>query len=1266
MASAASTTEIVSVASNGSTADGYSSGSSISADGRYITFSSYADNLVAGDNNSCSDIFVRDRVLNTTERISVSNSGEESNGDSYDPSISSDGRYVAYASYATNLVANDNNGYSDVFVYDRLMNITQRVSISNNGEEGNGDSCDPSISADGSYIAFSSSASNLVADDTNGCNDVFVYDRTSNTVKRISISNTGKEGDGDSYEPSISGDGNFIAFTSYADNLINNDTNDCSDVFVYNQTSETIKRISISSNGEQGMGDSYEPSISADGRYIAFTSYADTLIDNDTNGYRDVFVHDQISGATERVSISSEGEQFYKDNYSPSISANGRYITFVSGTIRPRVAVSRTLTLTDDNVDIFVHDRVSKITECVSVSSTGEEANSNSNSPSISANGSFVVFSSSANNLVANDNNYYDDIFIHGIDTSATSAVIYPEIVKSGDQVTIRAYDPNSVNIIALILNQTLNLEKRTDGLWYLIYTVPNVPDGIYNVLLTSTDSENHRNQINLNFTVDNTPPTISGTVTPSIAKSGDSISIDVITSSDTIRVTALILGETFDLYSQSDDGWNLYYSVPDISDGNYPILLTATDRVENQYTTSLNFIVDNTPSVFSGSLTPYTVKTFDNLTITAISDPETASISALILNQTYNLIKQADGTWSLNYTVPYIPDGNYQVLLTALDNAGNPGTFSLNFNVINPIDNISPTVTGNITPNPYQLIDKIYPINTLITIRAFSDHDTVCITALINNQSFNMTRQNDGTWILYYSIYRLNEGNYNVLLTSTDWSGNQGTTLLNFTIVNIHPTIITTVTPNTTKTGNSVTISVTSDPDAQGIYTENANLIKQADGTWKLNYTAPNNPDGNYKIYLTLYYGIGVLPNGYHTLILESVSVSLTIDNTPPSISCSATPNPLRSGDTLKIKVSSSSGNWYLPDDTTNVTAQILGKTFNITKQNITGQYAGTWILNYQVPHVSDGIYPLLITATDLVGNQRTILLNFTVDNTPPVITGTINPNTLKFIDFSTDRSLKITAQSSPDTKAVYALVDNSWRALTYSNGHWTYTFGVPHIVNVGTYTIQLKAIDYAGNEGTTSVSYSVYDNLGLGMGSGSGSNGSTSGSTENNSGGSSGNNGNGSGGSNGGSSGSNEGNSGNNGGSGGSNGGSSGGSSGPGGQAPYNPNALLFFIIMLFILIAIAGLFLAAALFGPEMVIILAALASAGAVVGIPLDAWDIINYAYELIFGHIDLISTMLVLVSLAGIILDAPILLIIIGSIVIFMIVAIILLSYFGGG
>ena len=600
-ANAASTTEIVSVASNGSISNDYSSGTSISADGRYITFSSYADNLVAGDNNSCNDIFVRDRVLNTTERISVSNSGEESNGDSYSPSISNDGRYVAYTSYATNLVTNDNNGYSDVFVYDRLMNITQRVSISNNGDEGNGDSCDSSISADGSYIAFSSSASNLATDDTNGYNDVFVYNRISNTIKRISASNTGDEVNGDSYEPSISTNGNFIAFTSYADNLVNNDINGYSDTFVYNQTSNTIKRISISSKGEEGDGSSYGASISADGNSIAFVSYADNLVTGDNNDRSDVFVYDLNSGTTERISVLNSGEEIQDYSYSPSISGDGRYVAFIVGKLRVSVALS---SINFDNYYpygiVVIRDRTLKTTEEVSISNLYEISDSNCEYPSISADGSCITFSSYADNLVPVDNNCYH-IFVRDTNNhlQLISGSINPNIVKSGDIITIKAYSGDVTNITALIFNNKLNLIKQADNTWILNYTIQQVQDGTYSVLLTATDEVGNQMNSSTNFTVDNTPPVMKATITPNKVKSIDfqgdrGLTINVNSSPDTKAVYARILGSWIPL-TYEDGKWTLTFDVAPLMDvGNYKISFQAIDYAGNIGTTSVYFTVYN------------------------------------------------------------------------------------------------------------------------------------------------------------------------------------------------------------------------------------------------------------------------------------------------------------------------------------------------------------------------------------------------------------------------------------------------------------------------------------------------------------------------------------------------------------------------------------------------------------------------------------------------------------------------------------------------
>ncbi|MCC7560607.1 MAG: hypothetical protein KO318_09315 [Methanobacterium sp.] len=181
------TTELVSIHNNGSEANGYCYEPSISADGRYVAFSSYANNLVDDDTNYYSDIFVRDRLLNITERISVPSAGEEGDGDSYEPFISSDGRYVTFTSYASNLVENDIGEFADIFVRDRLLNITQRLSVSSTGEEGNDESYGSSISSDGRYVAFYSFASNFVEHDTNGFSDIFLFDRIQTLLKELTL-----------------------------------------------------------------------------------------------------------------------------------------------------------------------------------------------------------------------------------------------------------------------------------------------------------------------------------------------------------------------------------------------------------------------------------------------------------------------------------------------------------------------------------------------------------------------------------------------------------------------------------------------------------------------------------------------------------------------------------------------------------------------------------------------------------------------------------------------------------------------------------------------------------------------------------------------------------------------------------------------------------------------------------------------------------------------------------------------------------------------
>jgi Tol biopolymer transport system component len=306
---------------------------------------------VPGDRNFSDDVFVHDIQTGETERVSVDSSGVEGNGRSFYPSISADGRYVAFESSAKNLVPGDTNSDWDVFVHDRQTGVTERVSVNSRGRQGNDWSHSSSISADGRYVAFASWANNLAPGDTNRTNDVFVHDRQTGMTDRGSVNSSGVGGNSYSLHPSISADGRYVAFESLSDNLVPGDTNGISDVFVHDRETAVTERVSVDSLGGEGNNQSVGASVSGDGRYVAFSSSADNLVPGDTNGQMDVFVHDRQTGVTERLSVNSRGTEGDRDSQVPAISGNGRYMTFES--------LAKNLAPGDTNGlnDVFVHDR---------------------------------------------------------------------------------------------------------------------------------------------------------------------------------------------------------------------------------------------------------------------------------------------------------------------------------------------------------------------------------------------------------------------------------------------------------------------------------------------------------------------------------------------------------------------------------------------------------------------------------------------------------------------------------------------------------------------------------------------------------------------------------------------------------------------------------------------------------------------------------------------------------------------------------------------
>lgn len=401
--STASATEIVSKNSTGKIGNGNSGGASISNDGRYVAFVSNATNLVRGDTNNLYDVFVRDRVANKTTRVSLTKDRKQitSGTGSYFASISANGRYVTYQSDGNLGWTNSdmtNRGITQIYVYDMLSKTTKLVSKL--GTAGNEDSSYPSISADGKYVAFTSYANNLITGDTIRQTGIFVWNRETNTITIVHTPDRANN-------PSISANGRYIAFT-------NSSITGKVSISVIDTLTNTTKQImgkSSSGTPVAPNGYMYWPKISGNGRYVTFYSSATNLDPKDTNNRDDVYRADMfqpIAYAT-LVSVSKTNIAGNGQSYVPSINYDGRYVAFVSG--------ATDLVSGDTNTeDVFVRDMVLGKTKKLSVSSSGTPGNMYSNYVNLRADGKYAIFVSDASNLVSGDTNGQCDVFINTVD----------------------------------------------------------------------------------------------------------------------------------------------------------------------------------------------------------------------------------------------------------------------------------------------------------------------------------------------------------------------------------------------------------------------------------------------------------------------------------------------------------------------------------------------------------------------------------------------------------------------------------------------------------------------------------------------------------------------------------------------------------------------------------------------------------------------------------------------------------------------------------
>jgi Tol biopolymer transport system component len=432
--------ELVSVAAAGGRANGHSWLSAISADGRIVAFQSDASNLVPQDNNGVQDVFVRDWQAGKTELVSVAADGTPANRESGAPSISADGRFVAFQSYATNLVPVDTSGGVDIFVRDRRTGKTEIASIAPNGEPTLGAGFSPSISADGRFVAFVSEVSDPAPGDEGG---IYVRDRQTGKTELASVSSSGALANGWCYFPAISGDGRCIVFASPASNLVPGGTGDHANIFLRDRQTGKTELVSIAADGTPANGESMLPAaISGDGRFVAFQSNATNLVPGGTSGEQ-IFVRDRQTGSTERVA-GGEGS---------AISGDGRFVAFTSGSehgiaVRDRMTLSTELITLSGNVgrlpldsyspaisadgqwvafmtagQVFERNRVTGATALVSASPRGVPANSYGYPPAISTDGRFIAFASWASNLVPEDTHGQSNVFVWDRQTGSTELV---------------------------------------------------------------------------------------------------------------------------------------------------------------------------------------------------------------------------------------------------------------------------------------------------------------------------------------------------------------------------------------------------------------------------------------------------------------------------------------------------------------------------------------------------------------------------------------------------------------------------------------------------------------------------------------------------------------------------------------------------------------------------------------------------------------------------------------------------------------------------
>lgn len=414
-------------------ANGASEGNrqSLSANGRYLLFKSTATNFVPGDTNGLADLFVRDSKTSLIRRVNTSSSGEQANGESGDFALSGSGRYVVFSSLATNLVPNDTNGVRDVFVKDLVSDSTVRVSMHSDGAQSVVDNefegMPTSISADGRYVAFLT-FERLLPRDNNIHNDIYVKDMVTGALDLVSTAGDESLANFRNHHPFISANGRYVVFASQGSNFVPEDTDIGLDVYIKDRVTRQIRLASATAAGVRANNVSEKPVVSADGRYVAFVSYSHDLALPFNAANPDVYIKDMQTGAVQRA--QADGNTLLGAiGTEPAISSDGRYLAFQLSFYSQ--ATGAMMRLYKRNL------ATGELTRLDRTSSGTMQISGGIYAPSVSDDGRFVSGHSTNGNITLNDWNGLQDLFVYDRDYyMAQRAALNDGVRSNGDSTT--------------------------------------------------------------------------------------------------------------------------------------------------------------------------------------------------------------------------------------------------------------------------------------------------------------------------------------------------------------------------------------------------------------------------------------------------------------------------------------------------------------------------------------------------------------------------------------------------------------------------------------------------------------------------------------------------------------------------------------------------------------------------------------------------------------------------------------------------------------